>query len=176
MAVAADGSSAGTIGGGPMEMSLIRQAQQMLAAGEAYPILVEQIHNRTAPANRSGMICSGAQLIAVCPVRDPLPFQGRLRITQSGLTFVSTNDVQQREWRGGDNWCYEENVDPEHHVYIAGGGHVGLALSRVLAPLEFHVTLFDHRASVHTVEQNHYADRIVITPFDQLGNQSFAAG
>ncbi|MFT4553352.1 MAG: xanthine dehydrogenase accessory factor [Chlamydiales bacterium] len=52
---------------------------------------------------------------------------------------------------------------------MAGGGHVGLALSKVMASLDFHVTVFDHRPEVKTILENSYAHEIIITDFEEIG-------
>jgi len=55
-------------------------------------------------------------------------------------------------------------------VYIAGGGHVGLAVSRIMKSIGFYVIVFDHREDVFTIEQNEYADEIIITNYEEIGN------
>ena len=76
MAVAADGSLQGSIGGGVMEVGLVEEARQLLSApsasagGSDLPVppavaggsLREQVHRKNA-ANASGMICSGQQTV-----------------------------------------------------------------------------------------------------------------
>ena len=43
---------------------------------------------------------------------------------------------------------FYEFVGPKQHVYIFGAGHCGAALSKVLKPLDFHITIIDEREAV----------------------------
>jgi xanthine dehydrogenase accessory factor len=56
-------------------------------------------------------------------------------------------------------------------AYVAGGGHVGLAVSRVMKSIGFYVIVFDHREDVFTIEQNKYADEIIITKYEEIGEK-----
>jgi len=49
---------------------------------------------------------------------------------------------------GGTVTLFYEFIGVRNHVYIFGGGHVGVALARVLAPLNFHVTIIDERPEI----------------------------
>src|SRR5437773_6808572 len=67
MAVGADGELCGSIGGGIMEVSLVKQARAFLSvppavAGGLSPAVREQVHRKNLP-NSSGMICSGKQTV-----------------------------------------------------------------------------------------------------------------
>ena len=65
MAVADDGELRGSVGGGAMEVQLVEQAKEMLAAppvGDSRSALREQVHRKDVP-NSSGMICSGRQTV-----------------------------------------------------------------------------------------------------------------
>ncbi|VEN73494.1 conserved hypothetical protein [Candidatus Desulfarcum epimagneticum] len=46
---------------------------------------------------------------------------------------------------GGGVWIYFEVSRPPAHAVIFGAGHVGSALCRILAPLDYRVTLIDNR-------------------------------
>jgi len=46
-------------------------------------------------------------------------------------------------------------------VYIIGGGHVGLALSRILSTLDFYVVVIDDRPDIDTLKKNSFADEII---------------
>ena len=49
---------------------------------------------------------------------------------------------------GGKATLFYEFVGPKQHVYIFGAGHCGAALSKVLKPLNFHITIIDEREAV----------------------------
>lgn len=53
-------------------------------------------------------------------------------------------------------------------AYIIGGGHVGLALSRLLAMLDFYIVVLDERAEINTFQNNTDADEKIITAFHQI--------
>jgi xanthine dehydrogenase accessory factor len=69
------------------------------------------------------------------------------------------------------DWKYTENLGLPLIAYIAGGGHVGLAVSHVMKSLGFHVIIFDHREDVYTLEQNEFADEVIICKYEELGNK-----
>ncbi len=66
---------------------------------------------------------------------------------------------------------YKEYIGLPLISYIAGGGHVGLAVSRVMKTLGFYVVVFDHREDVFTIKQNKFADEIIITKYEDIGNK-----
>ena len=68
MAVTAD-TVAGSIGGGIMEHKWVELARQRLREADATPLLRPQVHRREAPADRSGMMCSGEQDVLLWPLR-----------------------------------------------------------------------------------------------------------
>ena len=54
----------GTIGGGIMEHKLVEYAEKLLQKPRFEPFIKHQIHDKSAPKDQSGMICSGQQTIA----------------------------------------------------------------------------------------------------------------
>ena len=44
-------------------------------------------------------------------------------------------------------------------------------LSRVMKALGFYVVVFDHREDVFTIEQNNFADEIIITRYEEIGKR-----
>ena len=67
MAVTAD-TVAGSIGGGIMEHKWVELARQHLRDADSAPLLRPQVHRREAPADRSGMMCSGEQDVLLWPL------------------------------------------------------------------------------------------------------------
>lgn len=67
MAVTAD-TVAGSIGGGIMEHKWVELARQRLQDSDITPLLRPQVHRREAPADRSGMMCSGEQEVLFWPL------------------------------------------------------------------------------------------------------------
>ena len=197
MAVSADGPLSGTVGGGATEHTMVEEARQVLAGGERAPRLRRQVHHaQSEPGDRSGMICGGAQTVLLCPltsgdletvreVREAVETgtPGLLRVSAIGLAFVPGQENRDAHvFRGeeGEGWSYEETVGTRDTVYIIGGGHVGLALSRVLSILDFRVVVLDERPDVDTLKRNTYAHEKIVTPFDEAaehvaeGDRSYA--
>lgn len=183
MLVCEDGRRLGTIGGGIMERKLAEQAQAMARDAEARPMLVHQEHRDKGPKElRSGMICAGFQKIALVPMHPERVAHLRtmqdgslefpcLRVTQAGWELCNT-DAEAPEFHlsdQGESWCWQERLDMQPTVFVIGGGHVGLALCRVLALTDFHVINFDHREDVDTFKQNNEADQRICCPYKEMG-------
>nr|VFJ66891.1 MAG: xanthine dehydrogenase accessory factor [Candidatus Kentron sp. FM]VFJ71200.1 MAG: xanthine dehydrogenase accessory factor [Candidatus Kentron sp. FM]VFK18148.1 MAG: xanthine dehydrogenase accessory factor [Candidatus Kentron sp. FM] len=180
MAVAADGRLAGTIGGGIVEHKFVELAREKLNSGDPAPLLRRQVHDHGAKTDRSGMICGGTQTIALYPCRKTdLPVierltespenhgSGILRLSPSGLSFLpGRRNSENHRFRleAEDEWLYEENIGFLHTAYIIGGGHVGQALSRVLAMLDFHVVILDERPDVGaSIDNTHAGEKITVS-------------
>nr|VFK02378.1 MAG: xanthine dehydrogenase accessory factor [Candidatus Kentron sp. H]VFK02447.1 MAG: xanthine dehydrogenase accessory factor [Candidatus Kentron sp. H]VFK05440.1 MAG: xanthine dehydrogenase accessory factor [Candidatus Kentron sp. H] len=192
MAVAADGRLAGTIGGGIVEQRFIWKAREKLESGDSAPLLQRQVHDHGhdhgAQTDHSGMICGGEQTVALYPCRrtdlaiiqriierlmDPSENRriGILRLSPSGLSFLP--DERNSEDHGfrleaENRWLYQENIGPIHTAYIIGGGHVGQALARVLAMLDFHIVILDERADLGTLNNNTHADGKVLVSYGDI--------
>ena len=184
LALSQSGELQGTIGGGIMELNLLKEAKDMLSQGVVKPRLKPLVHQKTETDNPSGLICSGRQTVVLCPYSTKnlsaletamLAHRkhGKLHIELSpeGLSFEQEPLTEHTPfWQeiSDKQWVYRENVKADAHVYVVGGGHVGLALCRTLATLNLQISLFDHREALHTVEENTYANEIVIGPYSQL--------
>jgi len=197
MVVAGDSRLQGTIGGGKVEHDLVEDARAMLAGGITEAVIKRKVHTQHAARDRSGMICGGTQTVLLypCTARDHETVQrlaaamknqspGLLRITDAGMEYITKSDGKGHGGRGSaepnsatgstfsttgeHGWTYEENLGPKDTVYIAGGGHVCLALSRVLSTLGFRIVVFDDRPDVSTMQDNTYAHEKRVIPFDDM--------
>jgi xanthine dehydrogenase accessory factor len=181
MAVTAN-SMAGSIGGGIMEHKFVELARALLAEAGSAPVLRRQIHRKEAPADRSGMICSGEQQLLVYPLSeadlpavlhivDLLPQAGtsRLRLSAAGLSVTADAAPEPHyTFRDGSDWAYSEKLGFRDQATIVGGGHVALALSRVLAALDFDLTVLDDRPNLNTHQHNPYAHTKRTVTYEQL--------
>nr|VFK34754.1 MAG: xanthine dehydrogenase accessory factor [Candidatus Kentron sp. MB]VFK76925.1 MAG: xanthine dehydrogenase accessory factor [Candidatus Kentron sp. MB] len=189
MAVAADGRLAGTIGGGAVEHDFINEAKAKLKGGDLAPVLRRRIHNHDSATDGSGMICGGTQTIAFYPcqktdlavVRRLIKAlenreKGVLGLFPLGILFIP-NRYNKEDYRfdpGQENqcreniWLYEENINRNHTIYIIGGGHVGLALSRVLATLDFYIVILDERTDADTFNNNRYANEKITVSYEEI--------
>jgi xanthine dehydrogenase accessory factor len=183
MAVTSTGEIAGSIGGGIMEHKFIEMAKDRLQAGtslnfsdlqntytdELRSTIKKQIHNKSAPANQSGMICSGEQTILLYRVSpDDAPAiqriissleqhqNGTIQLSPAGIQFIAglpdadfyfsmTSEVE---------WLYREKTGYKNHLHVIGAGHCALALCRLMMEMEFFIHLYDDRSSLKTFEEN----------------------
>jgi xanthine dehydrogenase accessory factor len=187
MAVAADGELCGSIGGGVMEVRLVEQARAILSEPGAIAtgFLVEQVHQKNAP-NSSGMICSGRQTVIVKELSfdDLKTVENVIDCLQNGTTRVleiSNSSFQVIENKqdaapfifeksSETEFVYQERLGYKHRLFIIGGGHCALALSELMSRLGFHISLFDDRPELNTLEKNNFAHEIkIIDGYEHIG-------
>ena len=187
MAVAKDGKILGTIGGGIMEHKLVELSRSLLQKGETNIILKPQIHSADEGKNRSGMICSGNQYVALIPlnhsyknlVKKIVTFskdqtKGYLKINPENISFSENSDLSIKksfQFENEANWSYTEPIKSAEVIHIIGGGHVGLALSEAMSFLGFYVKIYDDRSELNTLEQNRFAHEKIIVDFEKIDEQ-----
>ncbi len=185
MAVAENGSLQGTIGGGTVEHRFVHEAQAKLKKRDFSPFCRRQIHNPQAETDLSGMVCGGMQTVVLYPCqpnRDLVIVKQILQIIEqqkSGVLHLSPSGMaltlsqhnaanNQFQFAATNEWQYDENIGVFDTAYIVGGGHVGLALSRILALLNFHIVVLDARTELNTLQNNLDANEKRITSFHQI--------
>ncbi len=173
MAVNASGVMEGSIGGGMMEHKFVEMAKERLQVTAKEDTIRKQIHNKNAVKDQSGMICSGEQTILLhrASAQD-LPAiqniiaclqqhrQGGLQLSPEGLQFgdsFASGKLPYFDMVSPEDWIYQENIGYTAHLFIVGGGHCALALSRIMHGMGFYIHVFDDRPALHTVLQNEYA-------------------
>jgi len=170
MAVAADGTFNGTIGGGIMEYKLVEKAKADLKNGTVVHMsTMQQYHDKAHGTDQSGMICSGSQRVAFIPLlakHIELVRQIQEAIAAKSpvsLVLGPAGADMINEWKS--SWKYEsesswnsvEPLDLQSVIHIIGGGHVGLALSEQMRLLGFYVHIYDDRPNLSTMEMNQFA-------------------
>lgn len=184
MAVSKNKEMIGSIGGGRMEHDLVEDAAKNLKANAKVLWLKKLYHQGDTREDSSGMICSGAQTIftitlegkdlptienVLQSIRSNKKFA--IKLSPNGLTFVE-NDLLQKKivfhHKDEQNWFYQENISQQDTIYIIGGGHVGLALSKVMSLLGFYIVLLDNRPSLQTMELNQYANVKKVISYDNI--------
>lgn len=186
MAVNASGEMEGSIGGGIMEHKFTELAREKLQQQEAAFSIRRQVHDKEAPRDQSGMICSGEQTLLLYPVRkeDEAAIEAIIRCLQSdgvgelqfsveGMGFLERiPEIPFYFHRSSeDEWRYTEKIGRNHRCLIVGSGHCGLALSQLMRSLDFHITVFEHRPSLSTLLRNEYADcKILVSDYSELGS------
>jgi xanthine dehydrogenase accessory factor len=168
MAVTKDGMF-GTIGGGIMEHKLVEYAQSLLDKPTFEPFIKHQIHDKSAPKDQSGMICSGQQTIAFYDITvDFLPLVNQI-LTEENFE-ITYNSFGINVASENPEWSFAETNSLAQKVYIIGGGHVGLALSEVLSRMDFEIHILDHRENLNTMMQNNFVHSRQTVEFEQIEN------
>lgn len=174
MAVNANGQMKGSIGGGIMEHKFVELAKIRLLEGSNTVSIHKQVHDKLAPANQSGMICSGEQTVLLYKIK-PGELEivneiicaceenkiGFLHLSNAGIKFnnipgvIGTSLIMDDDYL---DWHYTEQVGYINHLYIVGGGHCALALSKTMQYMDFYIHLIDDRTALNTFEENAYAN------------------
>jgi xanthine dehydrogenase accessory factor len=186
MAVNGRGIMKGSIGGGIMEHKFVELAKEKLknTDPQATNGLRKQVHDKSAAKDQSGMICSGEQTVFLYLVRQPdlHPIQeladtlfknntGIITLNPGGISFEKTAASRRYHFqlKTEDNWIYREIVGFQYHIHIVGGGHCGLALSRLMRMMDFYVHVYDERPMLNTMLQNDRAhEKKVVESYVQL--------
>lgn len=175
MLVGAQGWIQGTVGGGASEADLVERARAMLQHPAPTAMEVVRMRHDGAPGrDRSGSICSGEQTFVLRELRtSDLQLAARaVACHQAGTAAelgISPSEMRLDESTSGpaeptwvqerpDAWTYTESLGRRDHAVLIGGGHVSLALSEVLARLDFRITVLDNRPGLSTMTDNACAD------------------
>ena len=185
LALTSSGDAVGTIGGGAMELALVRDYAARLDGSDVVRELRTLVHTLDARhGDPSGLQCGGSQ--TVCAVSlDPadLPAVAAIRsaladrrpativLSDAGLSCVAGDATGGLGLRRASeaSWRFTDRVGPEHAVLIVGGGHVGSALARLLATLDLDVVVADERANLAMLSDGgDLGYRAVIAPLATL--------
>lgn len=190
LAVLADGTFLGTVGGGRIEQIAIERAHELVSDPESRARLEWETHAKT------GMACGGDALLATRRLdgRDRAALSallGLLRAHKAGWVVEDWHDASAPELRvvsaeGTDapseplpdvvvfdeqTARLTEPVGPDPVCYVFGGGHVGQALVGVLASVGFRVVVYDDRPETALPERFPAAERVVCGDFRSLTDQ-----
>lgn len=185
MLIAQDGFILGSIGGGVMEHTLVEEAKKLLQQkNPPFTLFKKQVHRKKAKEG-SGMICSGEQNV-VFHLLDKKHLGviemiiENLENNQKGILMlsdvsieISRNKMSNRFYskiKTSSDWTYKEQIGFKDTFYIIGGGHVGLACSKLFNTLGFHVVVFDNREHLNTFKLNTFAHQKQIINYSELGN------
>ncbi|MBU1919575.1 XdhC/CoxI family protein [bacterium] len=69
---------------------------------------------------------------------------------------------------GGSVSLLVEPLANPHQLYIVGGGHCGVELSKLAAQVGFAVTVYDNREAWANKEKHPFASRIICAPYDEV--------
>lgn len=180
MLVSSSSILTGSIGGGFMEHKLVELCKNDLLSRDFKPFIKKQIHKDSIAKDKSGMICSGEQTIAFylltkshLALIDKITnaTKGLLVANNKDIRFEATNSLSNKfdlEITETSHWELKENIGAQLELHIVGGGHVGLALSKIASELEFSVNLYDDREGLNTIQANSYAKCIVLDSYTHI--------
>ncbi len=185
LAVLADGSFIGTVGGGRIEQIAIERGHAVLAGAEPAS-LVWETHERT------GMACGGDALLGVCRLEpaEALPYLRRLSkvLAVGSLAWVVEHwddpahprlDLVDKPVAPVDPFgtdpawseatrTYVEPIAPDARCYVYGGGHVGQALVPLLASTGWVPVVVDDRPELARPEVFPAAREVRLVDFRAL--------
>lgn len=169
MAVSSEGNFIGSVGGGVMEYNLLKSCEKLFQSKKKINTAEKYFHHKgklsgknILPEIESGLICSGSQIIStnILMQKDLSSVKkiissyrlGKnliLSLDSTGLTVrpAESSDKRRYKFTASDYrmWSYEENLGLTDTVLIAGFGHVGYALSKVMSELDFRIVIYDDR-------------------------------
>lgn len=186
MAVFADGSTRGTVGGGRLELFAAKEGlsllQRQTSALRAYDLSERE--------GGIGMACGGNVIVsylylgpeqadfvrAMAAAFDATaPCWLKLVIAEDGRTDVSLSNGADRSlcaaqpvWMPGTPAVYTEPLTQPGRVYLFGAGHVGRALAPVLHYIGFEVTVYDNRAELASPAHFPTAHEIIVGDFRRI--------
>lgn len=185
MAVNKEGVMEGSIGGGIMEHKFVEMVKEKLRA-DSYELraIKKQFHNKSAASNQSGMICSGEQTILLYTVqqKDKEAVQqiissleqnknATLTLSPEGIAFdqaIPSKDFYY-SFQSEDDWLYYEKTGYKNHLYIIGGGHCALALSKLMRDMDFYIRVYDDRTELKTMIENDAAhEKYFVNDYSEL--------
>lgn len=184
MVVNSKGEMSGSLGGGIMEHKFVEMAKAKLSSNAADTSLYKQVHDKAAARNQSGMICSGEQTIFLYVLKTgdakiiagiisslEKNENGLLELKPGEIIFSSTAPSQDFffEQYNEQDFVYREKTGYKNVLHIVGGGHCALALSKIMADMDFYIHVYDDRPGLHTMQLNIYAhEKHELTSYEDL--------
>jgi xanthine dehydrogenase accessory factor len=185
MVVNGEGKTEGSIGGGIMEHKFLEMGRELLRQGASVLSLRRQVHDKEVTKDQSGMICSGEQtiLLYTLGIGDEVAIgslveslesnrNGCLRLSPEGIGFAAVVPEAGHSFskRSDDDWFYLEKTGYIDRLFIVGGGHCALALSKIAQTMDFYITLFDDRSGLESVARNEYVhEKVLVGDYAELG-------
>jgi len=146
-----------------MEVKLIELAKHKLANDQLDGIIKLQFHDKAKTKNRSGLICSGRQIVALVSIGksdqelieklNASEVDIDIKITQTGIVELADDEFQESIAINHEE-SFECFLTVKHIpiVHVFGAGHVGVALANQMNLLGYRVRIYDNRADLNTVK------------------------
>lgn len=183
MIVASDGTMDGSVGGGIMEHKFVELVRSRMAAQPGSPEIHLQVHDKYS-SSRSGMICSGEQTLYInelfssdvgelkkIAISVEKNIDYAIEISDTGIKLREQEPAEDYFFQrcGEEAFVYRERVGKKNILHIIGGGHCSLALSKLMSGMDFVVNVYDDRPELITMQQNSFADHLIIlSSYSQL--------
>ena len=187
MLVSSDDSLFGSIGGGLLEHDLAEAAKEKIRHKDERINYKKYYHDADEEENKSGLICSGSQDVATIPLSSKhtgvlnnifkaisYNKHGIINISFDGIDFVEgefSGPEISFMYNSETDWHYAEKTGTLNNLHIFGGGHCGLALSKIMKDLGFYVIVYDNREGIATMNNNIFANEKKIISYDKIGNE-----
>jgi len=142
--VCPNGDTQGTIGGGCVEAEVRRQALAMLPSRDSRLLSFALDHD---DSGHDGLICGGRLDVAVACLADAAQ-AAPIREAIDRIRRQERACVPLRVRHEGKTVEFRLNVEPMPTLLIAGAGHVGAALAKLAAGLDFRVVVLDDRSDL----------------------------
>lgn len=174
-----DGRIHGTIGGGCLEMEARRIALEAMHSGD---VIVREFQLDDDFGWDDGLICGGRVQIAIFPGSAKMvsPFEQALE--SFGALLYDTNEgeisfVKEAEAFSNGREIWKDNVFiepylPKEKLYIFGAGHVGAAIGKLAAELNFDVVMIDDRAEFLTERRLPWAAERICRPTHEFAAET----
>ncbi|MBS1519307.1 MAG: XdhC family protein [Bacteroidetes bacterium] len=195
MAVSSSGDFTGSIGGGIMEYGIIKKCIKNFPDVNSYSKAERYFHHKgklpdelEIPSANSGLICAGSQLLlSVSITAADLPeikkltesfnIRKPLKIIISSKGFRTSAHGRRNsgrylfQFKSINSWKFTEDLSFAETVLIAGAGHVGTSLSRLMYDLGFNVVLYDDRKDL--IIKNNMPDgiNVIIDSYSKIRKQ-----
>ncbi len=194
MAVALSGMTFGTIGGGKAENDLKNIVLDSIKNKRRNPQIFEYKFDNDYNETSDETICGGRQKFLIfelnkthiSKINQIISIQsihiqaiikwfssGEIEISETNSSGIKNNTELFNTDR---RLFYSEKMGTEPAIHIVGGGHVALALSKVLETLDYHIIVYDERPNEATIHANIYANKINIIPFAEINNHFNVTG
>lgn len=84
---------------------------------------------------------------------------GTLTLSPNGINFSTTIPKKgfHFDMRSENDWKYVEKTGHKIQLFIIGGGHCALALSKLMRTMDFYITVYDDRKELKTMLVNNEA-------------------
>jgi xanthine dehydrogenase accessory factor len=185
MAVSGGGGLTGSVGGGVMEFNMVNIARDMLNQNDLSPVVMRQVHNANAEADRSGLLCSGLQVNLLYPLEsvhleivDAIVAayeSGNTGILDLEPDYIGFDPVSVEgrafHWdlKSDEVWSYQECIGKDPVLHVFGGGHLSVPLSQVFSMLGFKVVIYDDRHDLNTMLDNEFAHEKKVVDYKDAG-------